>query len=237
MRNLTGIRARLLPLFLIIGIGGVLLLRHAAAATLCSGLPPSNLRVLGIRAETIDEVRVPAAELRRTTLTAGGVFSHHTLMLSGSDLAAWFDIEHRIVPREDGLVCNAPILVRMAFGSSGRHVFLAQSAAADACVREAMLDHEAAHNRVMESVVGRFINERQNDFRQGVTALKAAPAPSPEVAQGRWEKGMQAMLLEAQRQLLSELREASAQFDEPATLRALENACGSKIRQLLNHDD
>jgi hypothetical protein len=65
MRNLTGIRARLLLLFLIIGIGGVLLSRHAGAATFCSGLPPSNLRVLGIRAETVDEVKVPAAELRR----------------------------------------------------------------------------------------------------------------------------------------------------------------------------
>jgi hypothetical protein len=43
MRNLTGIRAGLTLLFLIIGIGGVLLSRHAAAATLCSGLPPSNL--------------------------------------------------------------------------------------------------------------------------------------------------------------------------------------------------
>jgi hypothetical protein len=237
MRNLTGICARLLLLFLIIGIGGVLFSRHAAAATLCSGLPPSNLRVLGIRAETIDEVRVPAAELRRATRTTGSVFSHHTLMQSGSDVAAWFDIEHRIVPREDGLVCDAPILVRMAFGASGRRVFLAQSAAADACVREAMLDHEAAHNRVMESVVGRFIDKRENDFRLGVTALKATPASSPEVAQMRWEKGMQAMLGEARRQLLSELREATAQFDEPATLRALENACGGKLRQLLNHAD
>ena len=235
MRNLIGIRARLPLLFLI--IGSVLLARHAGAATLCSTLPPSNLRVLGIQAETVNEVRMPAAELRHATPTSGDVFSFHTLMLSGSDLVAWFDIEHRIVPREDGLVCDAPILVRMAFGSSGRHAFLAQTAAADACAREAMLDHEAAHNRVIESVVGRFIGERQNDFRLGVTALKATPASSPEVAQARWEKGMQAMLLEARRQLLIELREANAQFDEPVTLRALENACGGKIRQLLNHDD
>jgi hypothetical protein len=235
MRSLTGIRARLLLPFII--LGGILLSRHAGAATLCSGLPPSSLRLYGIRAETVDEVKVPAAELRHATQATGGVFSHHTLMLSGSDLAAWFDIEHRIVPREDGLVCDAPILVRMGFGSSSRHVFLAQSAAADACVREAMLDHEAAHNRITESVVGRFIDERGNDFRLGVTALKATPASSPEVAQERWEKGMQAMLGEARRQLLSELREATAQFDEPATLRALENACGGKLRQLLNHDD
>jgi hypothetical protein len=48
---------------------------------------------------------------------------------------------------------------------------------------------------------------------------------------------MQAMLGEAQRQLLSKLREASSQFDEPATLRALENACGGKIRRLLSRHD
>jgi hypothetical protein len=235
MRNLIGIRARLLRVFLI--LGGVFLARHAGAATLCSGLPPSSLGVLDMRAKTVDEVKVPAAELRHAIRTTGGVFSHHTLMLSASDLAAWFDIEHRIVPREDGLVCDAPVLVRMGFGSSGRHPFLAQSAAADACVRQAMLDHEAAHNRVMESVVRRFVDERQNDFRLGVTALKATPAPSPEVAQARWEKGMQAMLLEARRQLLSELREASTETDTPAALAALEDACGGKIRQLLNHDD
>src|SRR4051794_13464339 len=122
MRNLTGIRARLLCVFLI--LGGVLLAQHAGAATLCSGLSPSSLRVYDIRAEIVHEVKVPAAELGHSIQITAGVYSHHTLMLSGSDLAAWFNIEHRIVPREDGLVCDAPVLVSMGFGSSGRHAFL-----------------------------------------------------------------------------------------------------------------
>jgi hypothetical protein len=115
MRNLTGIRVSLLRVFLF--LGGVLLAPHAGAATFCTGLPPSSLRVYDIRAEIVHEVKVPAAELGHEIQITAGIYSHHTLMLSGSDLAAWFNIEHRIVPRDDGLVCDAPVLVSMGFGS------------------------------------------------------------------------------------------------------------------------
>src|SRR3954447_15117984 len=49
----------------------------------CTGLPPSSLRVYDIRAEIVHEVKVPAAELGHEIQITAGVYSHHTLMLSG----------------------------------------------------------------------------------------------------------------------------------------------------------
>jgi hypothetical protein len=48
----------------------------------------------------------------------------------------------------------------------------------------------------------------------------------------RWETGLRIILAAAKRQLLDEIRAASAHIDEPSTLTALEDACGGRIRKL-----
>lgn len=234
MRNPRRLHSKLSLVLLavvLLAVGGALLFHQASAATLCTDLPPSTLRVYDLKAPVLEEVTVPAAELAGLS-NAGDLASRHTLMLTVSNVVAWYTIRHRLVPRDDGLVCDAPGLVRMGFGSSRRHAFLARAAAGNSCVREAMLSHEAAHTHALNDVVDRFIDRHGSDFQRGMVALKLTPAPNPETAMARWETGLRIILTEAKRQLLDEIRTASAYIDEPSALTALEDACGGKIRQL-----
>ena len=215
----------------LLALGSVLLCQEAGAATLCTDLPPSILRVYDLKAPAVEAMVVPAAELAGRG-TAGDLVSRHTLMVTESELVAWFTIEHQLVPRDDGLVCDAPSVVRMGFGATGRRAFLARAAAANSCVREEMLNHEASHTQALNEAVKRFINQHESDFRRGMVALKATPAPNSETAISRWEIGLQAIVTESKRQLSGEIRAANAHIDEPPALTKLENACGGKIRQL-----
>jgi len=218
-------------LFLIVlGAGGCLPFQGAGAVTLCTDLPPSILQVFDLKASAVEELRVPAQELDRNQ--TADLASRHTMMLTVSNIVTWFDITHRILPRKDRSVCDAPSLVRMGFGSSRRFAFLARSAAEDACVRQQMLEHEAAHTRALEKAIDQFIDRQESNFQRGVTALKQTPAPNVEMAKTRWEIGLRAMVIEARKQLFIELRSATAHIDVPSALAALEDACGGKIRQL-----
>ena len=218
----------------LLALGSVLLFHQAGAATLCTDLPPSRLRVYDLKAPSVEEVAVPAAALAGLS-DAGDLASRHTLMLTVSNVVAWFTIEHRLVPRGDGLVCDAPGLVRMGFGSSRRRAFLARAAAETSCVRGEMLNHEASHTRALNDVVLRFIARHASDFQRGMVALKATPSLNPETAIARWETGLQAIVKESKRQLIDEIRAANAYIDEPSALAALEDACGGTIRQMLDH--
>jgi hypothetical protein len=217
--------------FVKLTLGGALLVHPAGAVAPCTDLPPSTLQIFDIKASTPEAIEVPAEELDRNS-EAESLASRHTLMLTVSDIASWFEVTHRIVPRADGSVCNAPSLVRVGFGSSRRLAFLERTAAADACVRQKMLEHEAAHSRAFDEVVDRFIAEQQDNLQRGMAALKQTPAPSEAVAKARWEEGLRAIVAAARQQLRTKIRSAIVSIDEPSAIAALEGACGGKIRQL-----
>ena len=208
---------------------------HAVAADACTNLPPSKLQVYYTRANGFEEEMAAAADLDRR-IPPDALASQHTMMLTLSTLLSWFDIEHRIIKRDDGSVCNAPVLVRMGFGSTKRKIILAEPLANDACVRRQIRDHENAHAQAFDRTVDRFIDDRKPDFERGMKALKQTAAPSAEVAATRWYEGLQAIVGEAKQQLIEELREASAQVDDPSILAALEAACGGKIKELEGRD-
>ena len=155
-----------------------------------------RFQVYDIKASAPEAVEVPAEELERAG-QAEDLVSRHTLMLTSSDFVTWFDVTHRVVPRADGSVCDAPSLVRIGFGSSRRFAFLARAAAADVCVRQEMLEHEAAHSRALDEVVDRFIEQQQRTFEHGMATLKQTPAPSEEIAKERWETGLRAIVAAA----------------------------------------
>jgi hypothetical protein len=218
--------------FVLLTIEGVLLCHPAGAVAPCTDLPSSTFRIFGIKASAPEAVEVPVEELDRNREAEGGLASRHTLMITLSDFVSWFEVTHRVVPRADGSVCDAPSLVRMGFGSSRRLAFLARGAAEDACVRQKMLEHEAAHSRAFDEVVDRFIADQQYNLRRGMAALKQAPAPNENVAKARWEEGVRAIAAAARQQLLSEIQSAIAGIDEPSAIAALKDACDGKIRQL-----
>ena len=225
------VRGRAACAALLLAVFGALVAHSAGAAEACAALPPSILRVYDIKVPALEELWVPAEELDRAQ-PADGLAPRHTMMLTSSDLVVLFEITHRIVPQADGSVCDAPSLVRIGLGLSRRVAYLASIAAADACVRQAMLAHEAAHTRLLNETVDRFIDQQQADLRRGMRALKETPAPTAAIAKARWEGGLRALVVEAKRQLLVAARIAGAAVDDVPALAALADACAGKIRQL-----
>jgi hypothetical protein len=216
---------------LLLAIAGMGLTRVAAAASACADLPASTLRVYDIKMPVLEELRVPADALNRMPST-DELGSRHTLMLTTNDLVTLFEIRHRIVPQADGSFCNAPSLVRIGFGSGRRIAYLAHAAAADECVRRTMLAHEDDHTRRFNETVDRFIAKQTGNLERGMVTLKHMPAASAQLAKAQWETGLHAILAEAKRQLLSELRATNAEIDTTPALAALTDACGGKVRQL-----
>lgn len=221
----------LLKVSLALLITSVISVSGRAAGTICKDLPPSKLVLYDVKAPRLDEEKVPAANLDRRT-PPDPLASQHTMMRTMSNVISWFDIRHRSVPRGDGSVCDAPEFVRIGFGSSQRKIFFADAVADDVCVRRRMLDHEADHTRAFDSTVDRFLDDRKADFERGMKALKQTPAPNLEVATARWDQGLRIIVTEANRQLMADLRAASAGVDDPAALTALEVACDGQIRKL-----
>jgi hypothetical protein len=154
------------------------------------------------------------------------------MMLASTVLVSWFEIRHRPVPQPGGSVCDAPELVRMVFGAAQRQVFLAEPAADDPCVRRKLLEHEEDHERAFDEAVDRFINDRRSEFARGMKALKQMPAPDAKTAADRWDEGLRLIVSEAKRQLMVELRAASAAVDTPAVLTSLRQACNGRIKEL-----
>ena len=95
-----------------------------------------------------------------------------------------------------------------------------------------MLGHEAARYRALNEAVDRFIDGHVNDCRRAVAALKEMPAASAAIAKARWETGLRAVVMEARRSLLAELRSVSDETDDPAALAMIDNACNGKVREL-----
>jgi hypothetical protein len=203
-----------------------------ASAQMCQSLPPSTLLIYDATPAKLVESVVPAAGLARQTAPEGGIASQHTMMLTVINVLGFFEIKHRIVPQEANVVCNAPELVRIGFGSSERRILIADKIAGDSCVRRSMLDHEAEHAVALDSTIKQFIDDHRPDFEKGMRALKQTPAPSGEVAKARWNEGLKMLVKEAKDQLKAELHAAFVRVDDPAVLTALELSCDGKLRAL-----
>lgn len=180
----------------------------AMAADHCENLPLSKLQVLTTKAAGLEERGVPPGELAQD-VPAGVIASRHSMMLMVSDTVSWFDIVHRVLPRDDGSVCDSPELVRMGFGTNGHMLLLAQPVAGEACVRREMLDHAAAHIRAFDTAVERFIDEQRMNFQQGMKALKQTPAPNADVVTMRWREGLRMIVARAKERLLEDLSQYS----------------------------
>lgn len=205
------------------------------AATICSDLPPSTLQVLYIKPNELNEVVVPLQELRREY--APDVLAvRHGGMVTVSNVVGSYDVKHRFIELGDGIVCGSPEIVKIAFGSNQRVLYVARPAATNECLRQKMLDHEERHTEVLNEIVQRFIDEKRTTFQRGMIALKQTPAPDPESARDRWRAGLQIIVSAAREELISDIRTAILRVDDTASLAALTNGCEGTTGQF-NSDD
>lgn len=199
-----------------------------SASSACSDLPPSTLQVFYIKPIDLNEVVVPAQELRREY--APDVLAvRHGGMVAVSNVVGTYDIRHRIIEMGGGVVCDSPEIVKIGFGSNLRMLYIARPVATNECVRHKMLDHEERHIQVLNATVLRFIDEKRTTFQKGMIALKQTPAPSSEVAKDRWRAGLQIIVSAARQELTEEIRTAIARLDDPSLLADLTNGGGCAI--------
>jgi len=60
-------------------------------------------------------------------------------------------------PRRKEGFCDAPEAVLIGFGAVTRHLFMTPEAAAEPCVRSALLAHEGRHDRTLDEAIHAFI--------------------------------------------------------------------------------
>ncbi len=212
---------------------GALLLHKAHAAAPCADMPPSKLLIFDIKPPDPEIIVLPTEALDRQP--QGDLASRHALMLSNARIVTWFEIAHRVIPRDDGSVCDAPLTVRVGFGLDRRAVLLARPAAENACLRCTMLDHERAHIQALNEMVDDLIARWTADITRGVTALKETPAPAGDTAKLQWQAGLRAIVMEVRQEMFERLRSALAETDHPSMIAALEDACGGEARKLEGH--
>jgi hypothetical protein len=217
-------------LLILVFCAALLLFHEARAAMPCSGMPPSKLLIFDIKAANPQIVVLPANALDRQPQT--DLVSRHALMKSQVRIVTWFEIVHRVITRDDGSVCDAPIMVRVGFGLDRRAVLLARRAAGNACLRRAMLEHERAHIQALNKAVDDVIAQRTPDITRGVTALKQSEAPDDKAAKLQWQAGLRAIVLEVRQEMFERLHKAIAETDQPSAITTLEKACDGELRRL-----
>lgn len=202
-----------------------------SASSACLDLPPSTLQVFYIKPIDLNEIVVPAQELRREY--APDVLAvRHGAMVAVSNVVGSYDIRHRIIEMGGGVVCDSPEIVKIGFGSNLRMLYITRPVATNECFRHKMLDHEERHIQVLNETVLQFIDEKRITFQKGMLALKQTPAPSSEVAKDRWRAGLQIIVSAARQELIEEIRAAIALLDDPLLLADLVNGGGCAIDPL-----
>jgi len=215
----------------LLAVGSLSAARVAVATDTCTNLPLSQFQVYQITAQDLNVQNVTADQLGQYRADHELV-SRHTMMLSGAEFGIWHAIEHRTFPLGDHLFCDAPVLVRVIMGSRRRFALLDHDVARDECLRQSMVEHEAAHTRAFEKAISRFIVAQTSFLQQGLAALKQTPGSSPEAVIQQWDNGLKLLVGEAMGQLMMDLLVANRETDSPDALAALENACGGKLHGL-----
>ena len=209
----------------LLGLLSVVLAPTIVSAQECAGLLTVAIKV---SRPAMDEVAVqvaPPDEIERLAGASAMRQSPHRLMVIRETIDAHFTLSRPFVRRSSTQFCAAANAVTISFGVFRRRVVIANEAAADTCVKDALLRHEAEHYRILDEAIDVFLRQRRDQIRHAFTGAAMRPAPTPEGA----IKALEIDLMEFEKQDLSRIRRAGDAVENLATLR---NACGGKVGEL-----
>ncbi len=113
---------------------------------------------------------------------------------------------------------------------------MTRQAAADGCLRAALLRHEADHYRILDNAIDSYFRQRRDQINRGFAAATEKLAPTREGAAQMFEADLTAflrrMVREFEKQELSGIRRGA---DTAANLAALRSACGGEVNELEKH--
>jgi hypothetical protein len=169
----------------------------------CTDLPKSSVKVHRLTVDQVTERAATPAEIEDIIAALAGTHSTHPLMAIVDAIDTRVAVEHRVVERPQGY-CDTPEAVLFGLGVTRREVFIVHAAAIDACVRAALLTHEAEHNRALGKAIHDFIQQQRPMVAQRLDELKRRSAADPQSAARAFETGLR-MLLAA---MMKEFKEA-----------------------------
>jgi len=214
----------------LLGIGG--LFPQRASAEECTDLPKSSLKVYLLAVDQVTDHAATRAEIESMVTALAGTPSTHPLMAIIDAIDTRVAVEHRIVERPQGY-CDAPESVLVGIGVTRRKVFILQEAAVDACVKAALLEHEAEHDRALGSAIHDFIQQHRPKFVQRLEELKRQSVRHHQTAARAFEAGLQMFLATMMKELKEEkIAEAKQSVDSVSRLTALSSACDGRLGEL-----
>lgn len=218
--------ALLSPLLLCLAVSS-----KALAGRDCPDLP-SDLKVERISIDRVEEEIASAAEITRLSGT-GDARAPHPLMAIRYSFDSTVGVLHGFVSSASGGFCDAPERVIFRFGLSRRRVLLTPEAAAEPCVKSALLAHEAEHYRIAGDGILSFLDQHETELAEVLLQLKAKPAPSEDTAEKTMELGlMSAMVRLAKTFQSNEMGRIRELADSPTRLSDLGASCDGRIVEL-----
>jgi hypothetical protein len=226
------------PLGIIVLILSLLIAGSASAGQVCRDLPESKLRLYSAHPIKTEEHLATRSEMDRIALEIGvsaAARAAHPLMLIATELGTQVSVLHRTIQalnRGEPAYCDAPKSVEFGLSIVGRKVLLEETAAADPCVRSALLEHEAEHSRALYRAIKVFIRQRREELAARLRELKQTPAPDRASATNALEADLKSFLVTMVQPFKNEMERSRAGVDTPERLEELRNACGGKVRKM-----
>ena len=208
----------------------------ACAALPCPDVPASTLRLFSMYPK-LDEYVTTLGEMDRIAAEIGVTAKEravHPLMLMTAEIDAHVAVQNRTIEvgNGDGLAyCDAPTSVEVAFGVVGRKVYLLRDAAAEPCVRQALLDHYATHSSAFDAEVQLFIRQQREEIGTRLRELKQTAAPDPVSANSAFEAGLWSIVRDMIAQFKTQMK-GSGHKDGQEIDKKLRNACGGKVYEM-----
>lgn len=204
----------------------------ADAASECTGLPTSDLKLRPLSADAVEQEIAPPEQIARLSVGEPG-HAPHPLLAVRYTFDSNVGLVHRLVPAKGGDFCAAPESVTFGFGITRRRAIFAPAAAAEPCVKSALLAHEAEHYRVVSEAIRAFLHRQEATLARYLGELKARPAAGETAAKKALETG----LLGASARLIekfnkNEVARIREEIDSPVRLAALSASCNGRIGAL-----
>ena len=238
MRRIGRLRT---ALAVITGALAIVLSDHpATAAPSCEDAwEASSFRLIPKHPTATEERTATREEMDRIAVRVGATAEMreaHPLMLMTAEAGTHVEVVHRLIAHRgavgDAYVCDVPTAVVVVMGAFKRRVILNKEAAANSCVRKALLDHMARHSQVLDQKIDTFIDEHREGLARGVEALTRKTAADEPSASQAFEVGLAALIGPVYREFEVEAKQSRLEADTPEALAQLRTACGGKLREL-----
>lgn len=153
--------------------------RPAAAASSCEDLAQrSTVNLIARHSADFDQQTATYDEMDRLAVQLGipaTTREAHPLMLIIAQAGTDVEMAHQTIESHSAVgnasFCDAPPSVLVTIGAFKSRIILHRSAAADSCIRQALLKHLLQHKHVLDKTIDSFVEAHRNGLARAVHDL------------------------------------------------------------------